>query len=282
MRRIGILGLDTSHAPELIRFFNVEASPGAAMGRVVAAWAGGSPDVPLSIERVGKFTAEARDHGVEIFATPEGVAERCDALILLAMDGRCHADVFERVAPWCRPTFVNKPVATSVFDVHRIEAAAQKHSIRWFSASALRFLVGAPTVARTVHVSSPLWFEPANAGWFWYGIHGVELMQTAMGVGVISVRVDVTDGAETLIARWADSREARVEGLLSRDASFAWAVDGGESQIIPVTMAPVSQAIADFFAGGAAPVTPTQVVEVVRIIEAANVSRARGGVEIRL
>lgn len=281
MKRIGIIGLDTSHGPELARFFNV--GPGSRVGRVTAAWPGGSPDAPLSIDRVAGFTKQVTaEYGVEIATTPEEVAARSDALLLLAMDGRGHADLFARVAPSRCPVFINKPLTTSVKDAETITAAADRHGVRWFSASALRWAWPAGRVARSVSVACPLWFEPANAGWFWYGVHGVELVQTAMGPGIAAVRVEVAADRETLHARWRDGREAKVVGVLQKDAPFGIGADGAAVQPVTVTMEPLSSVIAEFFAGAPAPVGPAAMVEAVQVLAAANLSRAQGGAEIAL
>jgi hypothetical protein len=133
-----------------------------------------------------------------------------------------------------------------------------------------------------VSVSCPLWFEPANAGWFWYGVHGVELMQTAMGPGIATVRVDVQSECETLHARWHDGREAQVVGVLKKDAAFAMGEDGGALKPIVVTMEPLSAAIAEFFAGSAAPILPAVMLEAVQVLAAANLSRTLGGKPIVL
>ena len=82
--RLGMIGLDTSHAKAFTKLLNDPADahhvPG---GRVVAAYPGGSADFPLSIERVGGFTQELREHyGVSILETPEAVAEAVDALLI--------------------------------------------------------------------------------------------------------------------------------------------------------------------------------------------------------
>ena len=60
--RIGLIGLDTSHAGAFTQLLNdssrADHIPGA---RVVAAFKGGSPDVEASATRIEKFTAELRD-----------------------------------------------------------------------------------------------------------------------------------------------------------------------------------------------------------------------------
>ncbi len=281
MRRIGIIGLDTSHAPQLARYFN--AGPGAAVGRVTCAWPGGSPDAPLSVDRVAKFTREVRDeYGVKILRTPEAVATRTDALLLLAMDGRMHAELFRRVARRGRPIFINKPLATSVADATAIARVARERDVPWFSASALRFVVARERSARRVRVACPLWFEPANAGWCWYGVHGVEMLSAAFGPGAASVRVAKQRGREVFIARWHDGRVGRIDGVRSKTATFKLAAGRVRMREVAVDLAPLERAIGAFVGGGRTPVNPRAMTEVVKILAAANASRVSGGATIYL
>ena len=61
--RIGIVGTDTSHVPAFTKMLHDEAL-GA---KVVAAWKGGSPDLPQSANRVEQYAEELRTkYGVEI------------------------------------------------------------------------------------------------------------------------------------------------------------------------------------------------------------------------
>jgi hypothetical protein len=96
------------------------------------------------------------------------------------------------------------------------------------------------------------------------------------------VRVTTTSRTEVLTVRRIDDREIRIDGLLSRDAPFTIARDGESPHSLAVTMEVLAKRVADFFAGGAAPVSIMQMSEVVRTLEAANASRAQGGMEIAL
>src|SRR5688500_15965080 len=110
--KVGLVGLDMSHAVEFARRLNdpdnVEHVPG---GRVAAGVPGGSTDFPLSWSRVQKFTAEVRDKfGVEIVDSPEAVAERADVLLVTTADGRLHRVLFDRLLKFNRPMFIEKPL----------------------------------------------------------------------------------------------------------------------------------------------------------------------------
>ncbi|ATC64627.1 oxidoreductase [Nibricoccus aquaticus] len=281
--RLGIVGLDSSHAVSLARLCNGTSS--LLNARVVAAWAGGSLDLPLSATRIDGFTQEVREiFGVEILDTPEAVAERSDAVAILSMDGRAHPSQFARIASLQRPIFINKPLAITRREAAAVEDLAQKHNVRWFSASALRFAAHYEPKVQNAEVECPLWFEPGNAGWFWYGIHGVELLLKVMGPGVRSVRVKVLPDREILHLDWKNGRRGRVTGLLTREAPYSLSLDGVPQPCIDLAQAVSSleKSMLTFFQGAPPPVNPEDTLEVIQCIEAANHSRVCGGSKISL
>src|SRR5882757_3149522 len=65
--RVGIIGLDTSHAPAFVKVLNdPKAEPDVAGFRVVAAYPKGSVDIPSSVKRVPEYTRQVHELGVEI------------------------------------------------------------------------------------------------------------------------------------------------------------------------------------------------------------------------
>src|SRR5436190_22644409 len=65
--RAGIIGLDTSHVSAFTKLFNDPNSTGdIADVKIVAAFPGGSADIPSSRDRVAGFTKELSDKGVEV------------------------------------------------------------------------------------------------------------------------------------------------------------------------------------------------------------------------
>lgn len=69
--RAGIIGTDTSHVPAFTGLF--ERHPEWRIN-VVAAFKGGSPDLPISADRVDRFAQTIQEkHGVEIVDSIEEV-----------------------------------------------------------------------------------------------------------------------------------------------------------------------------------------------------------------
>src|SRR3954471_2176828 len=65
--RAGVIGLDTSHATAFAKLFNDPKSTGdIADVKIVAAFPGGSADIPSSHDRIGDFTKQFNEMGVTI------------------------------------------------------------------------------------------------------------------------------------------------------------------------------------------------------------------------
>src|SRR4051812_43494910 len=81
--RIGIIGCDTSHVPAFAKEFNDPKAVGDVAGfRVVAAFPGGSQDIPSSRDRVQKFSDDLKAAGVEIVDSIPKLLEKVDVVLL--------------------------------------------------------------------------------------------------------------------------------------------------------------------------------------------------------
>src|SRR5512140_2773074 len=96
--RLGIIGTDTSHATAFTETLNNPAAKGHISGaRVVAAFKGGSPDIPSSANRVEGYAATLKDkYGVKFSDTIEEMCRNVDVVLLESVDGRPH---LEQVKP---------------------------------------------------------------------------------------------------------------------------------------------------------------------------------------
>ncbi|MDA0818119.1 MAG: gfo/Idh/MocA family oxidoreductase, partial [Planctomycetota bacterium] len=95
--RVGIIGLDTSHAPAFMKLFNNAESADHVPGcRVVAAYPQGSRDIASSVSRVPEYTKVIQEAGVEIVGSIDELLTKVDAVLLESNDGRVH---LEQAAP---------------------------------------------------------------------------------------------------------------------------------------------------------------------------------------
>ena len=290
--RIGLIGLDTSHVSVFSRLLNDLEDPDHIPGaQVTTGFPGGSPDLALSIDRVEKFTSELRDQrGVRIVGTPEEVAEAVDLVMITSVDGRVHRGQFERIAGCGKPVFMDKPFALTSADAREMLRLAEEKGIPLMSCSSLRYaehLAGALSGGREeitgCDVSGPMAELENPPGLFWYGCHSVEMMVAIMGTGCREVRCFRNEGTDLLTAEWNDGRVATLRGsrashhkfgaLLHRKdgAQFADCSTGRSNYV------GLLNAILASLPMGSSAVPPDEMIEVVRIIEAANTSRVDDG-----
>ena len=89
--RAGMIGLDTSHVTAFTKMLNDPKAAGdLADISVVAAYPGGSPDLPASWDRVKEYTEKLRGMGVEIVDSIDELLERVHVVLLTSVDGRPH------------------------------------------------------------------------------------------------------------------------------------------------------------------------------------------------
>lgn len=133
--RAGIVGCDTSHAIAFTKLINdPDATGPRAEVQVVAAFPGGSPDLPSSADRVEGYVNELRQMGVEIVDSIPALAEKCDVILLESVDGRPHLKQFEQLAVG-KPVFIDKPAAANLADVIAIFRVAERTKTPCFSST---------------------------------------------------------------------------------------------------------------------------------------------------
>lgn len=295
--KLGLIGLDTSHVSRFAEILNDPSHPHHIPdARIEIAYPGGSADLHASYSRLDRFTRELADkRGVRIVDSPEAVAEACDAILITSVDGRVHLAQFEKVAPYGKPVFVDKPFAVQSRDAERMFELAERHRVTLLSCSALRFS-GALAEALAMTDRGPLFgadcfgpveLEPTNPGLFWYGIHEIEMLYAAMGPGCVSVAASCNDEHEFIVGKWADGRIGTVRGnRRGNDAYGALLHRERGTEYVDVFSYPkpyyalLLEEVVRMANSGVSPVAPAETLEIIRFIEAANRSRINGLTEL--
>jgi Oxidoreductase family, NAD-binding Rossmann fold len=293
--RLGMIGLDTSHVPAFAKLINDPEGKGKlAEMQVVAAFPGGSDDLPTSRDRVAGYTKELKDMGIEIVDSIETLLTKVDAVLLESVDGRKHLEQVLPVFRAGKPVFIDKPLAGNLADALAIDLLAKKYKAKWFSSSSLRFSAGTirwredPELKGQVKGAAswgPCSLEATHTDLYWYGVHGVETLYTAMGTGCKSVTRMHTEGTDFVAGQWADGRVGSFRGIRDGKADYGLVVFGSKSIDVGGKYdgyLPLVMRILDFFAGGDAPVTPDETIEMFTFMEAADVSRDHGGAPVTL
>lgn len=294
-KRVGIIGLDTSHVTAFAGTLNKPGKAAAFAGfRVTAAFPGGSADIPSSRDRVAGFTEALRDkHQVRIVASIAELIAEVDCVLLESVDGRPHLEQARPVIEAGKPLFIDKPLAGSLADSVELLGLAKARGVPVFSSSGLRFSPGIvqmksdPKVGKILGVDafSPCSLEEHHPDLFWYGVHGVETLYTLMGPGCKSVTRVHNPGVDHVVGTWTDGRVGTFRGIRNGKAGYGATVYG-ENGVAPSGgfggYDPLIAAVCGFFATGESPVPPEETLEILTFMEAADESKRQGGAPVSL
>jgi virulence factor len=290
MIKLGMLDFDSSHCVEFTKRLNhvdIAESQWVQGAKVVLACAGESK---LSPERIPGYTEQMKKFGVPLVGKPQEMLGKVDAMLIESVDGSVH---LERARPFLEagiPCFIDKPFTCSVREAKAIIDLAAKKKVPLFSSSSLRY---APEVVQYLAepghgpIAGCMVWGPAseherNPGLFHYGIHAVEMLYTIMGPGCLSVTNSKEQGAEVVTGHWKDGRLGTIRGIRSGASGFGFttfAAKGIKSSEVGTGLIyrELLKQVVRFFETGKSPVAPSETLEIMAFIEAANSSGQNHG-----
>lgn len=316
--KVGIIGLDTSHAIAFTNALNnkpknPEDVAKLAGVKVTHAYPKGSPDIESSTKRVPEYIEKVKAMGVEIVDTIEDLVQKVDAVLLETNDGRPHLEQLRPVLKAKKPVFIDKPIAASLADTLRIFDEAKAAGVPIFSASSLRYGKGTVPVregsigkVKSAETWSPASLEKTHPDLFWYGIHGVESLFTVMGTGCVSVKRGTSaEGGIEVVGTWEGGRTGTFRESISVKAPTPPPTTAGTTTAPAPKPAspyrgkaigekgeaevgdyngydPLLVAAVQMFRSGKAPVTAEETIEIYAFMEAADESKRRNGAEVTL
>ena len=270
--KIGIIGLDTSHSVAFTKSLNgPNPSPAFNGFTIVAAYPRGSADIESSVKRIPGYTEEVKKLGVEIVDSVASLLEKVDYVLLETNDGRPHLEQAVQVLKAGKPMFIDKPVAASLTDIIAIYELARKYKVPVFSSSSLRYM---ESVQEAIHgkvgkilgadTYSPATLEKNHPDFFWYGIHGIEILYAVMGKGCKElVRINSKD-TDIVVGSWYDGRTGTFRGTRTGTHDYGGTAYGEKGNIV---LGPfkgydnlLDQIIA-FFKSGIVPVSAEETLE---------------------
>jgi hypothetical protein len=289
--RIGIIGCDTSHVPAFTENLNnPNAKDHVAGGKVVAAFKGGSADIPESANRVETYAKTLKEkYGVHLYDSIDELCQNVDAVLLESVDGRPHLEQVKAVLKAGKPVFIDKPMAGSLADVVEIFRLAKQAKVPIFSSSSLRFAKDTQAVHRGsigkvnyVETFGPCEIEKHHPDLFWYGVHGVEAVFTILGPNCETVQRSTTaEGKIEVTGIWKNG----AKGIYREDKKFHGLAKGEKGETSAGSFdgyVPLVVEIMKFFQTGVAPVSPEETIAIFAFMEAADESKANGGAAIKI
>jgi predicted dehydrogenase len=309
--RVGVLGLDNYQAVAYAQLFNDPKAAGDLRGvRVVAAFPDtASKDIRESVESLPKWKEQIVKLNVELVGSVEELLRRCDAVMIMSLDGRKHLEQASAVLKAGKPLYIGRPLAASLADAVAILRLAEQTRTPCWSSSQHRFSPGFsgmrnhPEVGRVlgcdVYGGCPT--EPHHAELYWHAVHSIETLYTIMGPGCVSVRCTSTPYAEALTGTWNDGRVGTYRGIKKGAVKYSATVFGDKGVSvagiyghgIPVKgVVPTNDKymgyegiaieMARFFKGGPAPVSAAETLEIFAFMEAAHESKRQQGALVRI
>ena len=289
--RIGMIGLDTSHCLAFAELLNKkEPEPELAGFRVVLVYPKGSPDIESSVKRVPEYTEKIKALGVEVCDDLDTMISQVDCVLLETNDGRPHLEQVLPVLKARKPVFIDKPIAGSLVDAIAILELAKHYNTPIFSSSSLRFSTevqkirnGSIGQVTGCDAYSPCSLEATHPDLFWYGIHGCEMLFTAMGPGCESVVRTSTPNDDQVTGVWADGRIGTFRGIRAGSSGYggtAFGTKGVASLGKYDGYRPLVFEIVKFYKTGEPPVSAEETIDLYAFMEAADESKRQGFVPV--
>ena len=283
MKKVAIIGLDTSHAVALPKLMQDPETPAEYRVSELHATRCLRFETPFQ----GKEGLDERQKylesiGVQVTLDFDEAVADCDAILMEINDPAYHLEYFEKCAKLGKPIFLDKPFADNLANTRKIMEIAKANNVRFFTSSSLRFDVdfqegladNMPVL--TSHVWGPVGNAPAGSSIVWYGVHAFEMMERLMGYGAKSIAGTKDDKGYVFHVDFGDGRRSIVELTIGLYRYGALLRNDKDTRLIQVTgRIPFYQMllneIVKFF-DGAMPVPLEDSFEVMALLEAAQKS----------
>lgn len=292
--RVGIIGLDTSHSTAFTKMLNaVDADPVFTGFKVVAAYPKGSDKIEASASRIPGYIAEVQKYGVEIVSSIKELLKKVDVVLLESNDGTIRLEQALQVIKARKPMFIDKPVAASLKEVMTIYEEAKKHKVPVFSSSSLRYFENTNELSTDsigkifgADTYSPALLEPSHPDFFWYGIHGIEMLYTVLGKGCKTVSRINTKDIDVVTGVWEGDRIGVFRGTRVGKKGYGGTVFG-EKKILSISPPKngyknLLVEIVKFFKTGISPVNEEDTIEIYAFMEAADQSKNQNGASVNI
>jgi predicted dehydrogenase len=284
--RLGVIGIDNSHAVAFTQRINENNAAGETRCRVTSIWHDGKPDIPM--DRAEKHLEQAVKLGAKQIDTLEHMLDQVDGVIIVQVNGNKHFDLARPVLEHGLPLFIDKPMTCDLSQARKLLDETRRGHARIFSSSSLRWVPEIANLDRTalgklvaIDAFGPSGHNPTMEGLFFYGVHVVEMIDQIWGPGVKRISAVAMPDRELFDLEYHDGRYARAR--LDRKGKYAFgATVHGEKDIKQFIISgdlyePMIKGMTKFFEGADAPVKLRDIVENIAVMSAGNASIKKDG-----
>ncbi len=292
-RRIGMIGLDTSHSVAFARSLNNSKNDAFKGFKLTCAYPYGSRTIKTSYERIPTYIKEVEGLGVQIKGSLKEVIDNSDCILLETNDGNLHLQQAIEVMKAGKPLFIDKPLAGNISDVKALYQASQKYKMPFFTSSSLRYIKGLEDIRNGTTAGkvlgadafAPCKEEPSHTNFYWYGIHGVEILFTALGPGCQRVQTIHTPDTDIVTGVWNDGQIGIFRGIRKGATDYGGTVFC-EKKVVKLPSYSgydsLLEKVVDFFDSGILPVPEQETKEIYAFMTAAALSIKKKGAWVAL
>jgi hypothetical protein len=212
----------------------------------------------------------------------EQLVAECDCLVVLAPD---HPESHEELADLAlrsgKPVYIDKPFASSLVAAKRMFELARQHRTPLMSSSALRYGSALQQALSGYKKISFAGTRGGGSSFAEYAIHQVEMLVMSLGTGVKRVLASGSEGADLLLLDYEDGRS----GVLNLVEKHPFQItlrgenSGGASQTEVIDemsdfFPGFIEALLAFFDSGVPSVPSSETLEIIAILQAAEIARS--------
>ena len=284
MMKIGLTGLDTSHSEIFTKLLNDPLDPYHVKGAIIThAIPTFSEDLPISKERFPDYLRiVTTKHGVIPIEDVETFMSQIDAVIIGTVDGRNHLEWFKKVVAYRKPIFIDKPIVMSSVEMEELMRLSADYGTPVMSSSSLRFSESVMKAAKEPSIQSGYFFGPTPLqekmpGYFWYGIHLLEMVVTIFGTKIDQVKREIYSVCEHTFITFANGKHAIIRGENEWHNRFGAVLHSTQDvQILKLWedekpyYAGLIEHVVSFFETGITPVPLEETAAIIRLIEKIN------------
>lgn len=288
--KVAIIGLDTSHTIEFTKRIQAPDCPEeqkVAGMKIVRCMKFVTPF--QDEEEINKGQKQMEEWGVKVSSDFNEVVLDCDAIMIEINDPSLHLEYFKRCANLGKPIFLDKPLADNFKNGKEIYNIIKGKNLKVFSSSSLRFdsvLIKScndmPSPPMVSSFYGRLGIARAGSSIVWYGVHAFEMLQKAMGRGAINVFTVKDTTGFTCIIEYPNKRKGLVE-LIEGVRVYGGCLRDKEKSI-PFISRPaytdLVKEIEKFFREGKAPIDIEDTLEVMSLLDSAEISLQSGKKEV--
>lgn len=214
-----------------------------------------------------------KDYGVERCATIEELCQKCDHVFVLAPSNpEKHLEYAKRVFACGKSPYIDKTFAPDFATAKEIYVCAEKHGVKFFSTSALRY---ADELNAYMGNAYSVFTTGGGSNLDEYIIHQIEMIVKCLGVGAHAVGYYKNEEGEWADIAYLDGRNARLNFAPTLPFAATVVVDG-QAKEYAINSAFFDNLMADifhFFETGETSFCSCETLEVMKIREGILLSR---------